>query len=122
MKQFKDLEFNYNPQNGGVTARLGLDNGYVVSVVSNKGKRSTYGGFYGDVDEGTYEIAIFDKEGEFFRLHEWDDVLGWQTPEEIDALMIKAQSKGFEEECAKNNIEQATVVETDVDVDDDVPF
>ena len=53
---------------------------YVFSVV--------YGGnSYGDGDD-SYELAIVDHEtDEFVQIREYDNVLGWQTRDEINHLM-----------------------------------
>ena len=76
-------------------ARLDLGD-YQVSVVTMRGKKPQYGGLYGSQAEGTYEVAVFaNTEGvdgkDMVHLSEWDDVLGWQTPEQITAIMAKIQ-------------------------------
>ena len=58
-----------------------------------KGDKPQYGGLYGSQLAGTYEVAVFGKDGSsMVHLSEWDDVLGWQTPEQITAIMAKIQT------------------------------
>lgn len=56
---------------------------YIFSVV--------YGGCsYGDGDN-SYELAVVDHEtDEFVQIREYDNVLGWQTQDEINHLMSQA--------------------------------
>jgi len=96
MKTFDDLAFAVHPNvDGGLMARLDLGD-YQVSVVTMRGKKPQYGGLYGSQAEGTYEVAVFaNTEGvdgkDMVHLSEWDDVLGWQSPEQITAIMAKIQ-------------------------------
>ena len=96
MKSFDDLVFDKHPNvDNGLMARLDLGD-YQVSVVTMRGKKPQYGGLYGSQAEGTYEVAVFaNTEGvdgkDMVHLSEWDDVLGWQTPEQITAIMAKIQ-------------------------------
>ena len=95
MKTFDDLVFKTHPNvAGGLMSRLDLGD-YQVSVVTMKDKKPQYGGLYGSQAEGTYEVAVFantDSDGkDMIHLSEWDDVLGWQTPEQITAIMAKIQ-------------------------------
>lgn len=84
---FDDLDFkpHPNPYNkGAVQARLRLNENVEVSVVG--GGR----GLYGDGVE-TFEIAAFDSSGNFIKLANNDDVLGWQSVAEINEIMAKFQ-------------------------------
>ena len=91
MKTFDDLVFNDHPNTaGGLMARLDLGD-YQVSVVTMKGDKPQFGGLYGSQLAGTYEVAVFTKGEGMLRLSEWDDVLGWQTPEQLTALMATIQ-------------------------------
>ena len=95
MKTFDDLVFNAHPNvKDGLMARLDLGD-YQVSVVTMKGKKPQYGGLYGSQVDDTYEVAVFATPAsvgsEMVRLSEWDDVLGWQSPEQITAIMAKIQ-------------------------------
>ena len=84
---FQDLDFkpHPNPYNkGAVQARLRLNENVEVSVVGG-GQ-----GLYGDGVE-TFEIAAFDSSGNFIKLGNGDDVLGWQSVAEINKTMAKLQ-------------------------------
>tara|TARA_Y100000310_G_scaffold34832_1_gene32981 strand:+ start:346 stop:762 length:417 start_codon:yes stop_codon:yes gene_type:complete len=90
---FGDLVFNAHANvNGGVQAKLDLGNNIEISVVSMKGEPQEFGGLYGNVSEGTYEVAIFHNDS-MQPLSPWDDVIGWQTKAEITELMGKLQGK-----------------------------
>ena len=83
MKTFNDLEFGPHPTGlGGKIAQMDLGNGYKISVVG--GGR----GLYGD-GETTFEVAMFDRMNEMIILGETDQVLGWQTIEEINEIIKK---------------------------------
>jgi hypothetical protein len=83
MKTFNDLEFGPHPTGlGGKIAQMDLGNGYKISVVG--GGR----GLYGD-GETTFEVAMFDRMNEMITLGENDQVLGWQTIEEINEIIKK---------------------------------
>ena len=80
-KTFSDLVFNAHANvNNGVQAKLDLGNGLEISVVSMKKREGEYGGLYGDVTEGTYEVAVF-QNNNMLPLSAFDDVKGWQTEE-----------------------------------------
>ena len=90
---FSDLVFNAHANvTNGVQAKLDLGNGIEISVVSMKKKEGEFGGLYGDVSEGTYEVAVF--QGNAMQpLSAWDDVIGWQTEDEVSELMRKLQGE-----------------------------
>ena len=90
---FSDLVLNAHANvTNGVQAKLDLGNGIEISVVSMKKKEGEFGGLYGDVSEGTYEVAVF--QGNAMQpLSAWDDVIGWQTKAEITELMGKLQGE-----------------------------
>jgi len=86
-KTFSDLDFNDHANvSGGVQAKLELDNDLEVSVVSMKGEHEGYGGLYGNVKEGTYEVAVF-HHGNMLPLSPFDDVIGWRTEDELNTLL-----------------------------------
>jgi hypothetical protein len=88
-KTFADLVFNAHANvNNGVQAKLDLGNGLEISVVSMK----SGGGLYGDVTEGTYEVAVF-QSNNMLPLSPFDDVLGWRTEDELTELMGELQGK-----------------------------
>ena len=83
MKTFDDLEFGPHPNGlGGKIAQMDLGNGYKISVVG--GGR----GLYGD-GETTFEVAMFNRMNEMITLGENDQVLGWQTIDEINEIIKK---------------------------------
>ena len=91
-KTFKDLKFEiHNNVTNGIQANLDLGNGILISVVSMLGERPL-GGLYGNVHEGTYEVAVFHNNS-MLPLSEYDDVVGWQTVDEITVLMSELQGK-----------------------------
>ena len=92
-KTFADLVFNAHANvNNGVQAKLDLGNGLEISVVSMKKREGEYGGLYGDVTEGTYEVAVF-QSNNMLPLNATDDVRGWQTEDELTELMGELQGK-----------------------------
>lgn len=60
-------------------------NGYTVSLAMGEGMYSTAGG------EGftSAEVAAWDSDGNWVRLGDNDDVIGWQSPEQVLAIMNK---------------------------------
>ena len=91
MLDFDDLDFQpHRGTNGAVQAKLDFGNGLSISVVAGLKDRR---GLYGSVEEGLYEVAIFDKNG-MIPLSPSDDVVGWQSPAQVSILMAKAQSEG----------------------------
>ena len=92
MKTFDDLVFKDHPNTAdGLMCQLKLGD-YTISVVTMKGEKPQLGGLYGSQLAGTYEVAVFGKkEKGMIALSEWDDVLGWQTPKQITAIMATIQ-------------------------------
>lgn len=91
MKTFDDLKFKLHPNGmGGILGQMELGNGYKISVVGG-GK-----GLYGD-GKTTFEVAVFDRIGEMIKLDENDQVLGWQTKEQVNEIIKK-----FEDEPVLN--------------------
>ncbi len=88
-KTFSDLEFaKHNAIDGGVQAKLDLGNGFEISVVSMKDGGSS---LYGNMSEGTYEVAVFYND-EMTPLAKYDDVIGWQDEVAITRLMKEVQT------------------------------
>lgn len=92
--KFKDLNFGPHPissigdGNVRVQAVHKFESGYSISVVGGE-----Y--LYGDGIE-TFEVAIFDPNGDFHRLDGWyDDVCGWQTKDEVNNILYQLQISGF---------------------------
>jgi hypothetical protein len=61
-------------------------NGYTVSLAMGDGIYST-----GNVKDGfsAVEVAAWDADGKWVKLGDNDDVIGWQSPEEVLAIMNK---------------------------------
>ena len=96
IKNFSDLTFEPHANvNNGVQAKLDLGNSLEISVVSMKKKEGEYGGLYGDVTEGTYEVAVF-QSNNMLPLNATDDVRGWQTEDDLNELMHSLQGNAVE--------------------------
>ena len=97
MKVFKDLVFSAN-RTGGVNSRTDFDNGFSLSVVAGGIAYSTPREDNTDPDFfSAFEVAVFNNEGEFtrefFPEDHLDDVMGWQSRDDINTLMLLIQSK-----------------------------
>ena len=96
MKTFKDITFKpHKVGKGSIQGLLMLDNGIELSIVAGEGMYSTgKTGVRGPVDNvkdvSSFEVAIFDQDGNFIE-DDHDMVLGWQSREDIDKL-IQAHS------------------------------
>ena len=92
---FQDLKFNAHAVKAdGVQARLDLGNGLQISVVAMKDKDQSFGGLYGNASKGTYEVAVFGNAYSILPIASYDDVLGWQTKDDINKLMDNLQGDG----------------------------
>jgi hypothetical protein len=67
---------------GGLQGQIKLSNGVTVSVVA--GPR-----LYGDIDDDTWEVAAWKEDGVWLRLAEYDDVVGWQTREQVNEIICR---------------------------------
>ena len=92
MKKFEDIKWKkHRLGKGHIQGLLMLDNGIELSVVAGSGMYSAgKDGVRGEVnnvkDASSFEVAIFDQDGEFIG----DDmVLGWQSREDIDKIIKK---------------------------------
>ena len=91
IKTFTDLVFTDHPNvANGVQAKLDVGNRVEISVVSMKNNPPLYGSLYGDASNGTYEVAVFHNDS-MLPLSPWDDVLGWQTEDDLNELMASLQ-------------------------------
>ena len=91
-KTFSDLVFEkHNVVENAVQSRLDLGNGFEISVVSMKNGGH---GLYGNVSEGTYEVAVFHN-GDMTPLAKYDDVIGWQDEVAITRLMKEVQTNSL---------------------------
>ena len=90
-KTFTDLDFHaHRTTRNAIQAKLDLGNGIQISVVSHKDNEPSFGGLYGNASNGTYEVAVFQND-DFVPLSPADDVIGWQTKDDINDLMSKLQ-------------------------------
>ena len=83
MKTFKDLEFKPHPIGNGVQAVINFDNNYGVSVVK-------FNGSYG-YQQDLWEVAILYKGILTYNTGITDDVLSYQTDEDVTEVMKKVQ-------------------------------
>ena len=65
---------------------LVLENGYTVSVQWTEIT-------YSSKDESTAEVAAWDRDGNWLKLSENDDVIGWQTVDDALKLIIEISKK-----------------------------
>ena len=85
MKTFKDLPFEPHPNMNGVQARIQFENGYGASVVKGE---YTYGG-----NEGLYELAVLDSEGDLtYETPITNDVLGYLSEDDVTDVLKQIQS------------------------------
>lgn len=85
MKTFKDLVFEQHGWDKTAHhARMDFDNGYGVSVL--------HGGKYFYTEDNTYEVGILKDSHLCYTTPITNDVLGWQTPEQVTEIMEKLQS------------------------------
>ena len=92
MKSFDDLEFTYDDSIRRWSASLTLDNGYQFSVISGIDD-GAFQPFYGRYPD-TFEVAVFNLDGNFVPLSVSDDVLGWQAPHRVTSLMHQFEMDG----------------------------
>ena len=96
MLVFKDLE--WKSWQDGVASSPKFDNGFELSIVAGPGKYSSPKDESNSPDDFvSFEVAIFDPQGNWatkdFVPDHHDDVLGWQSRGQINALMLLIQSK-----------------------------
>lgn len=84
MKTFKDLKFKPHPIGNGLQAKMNFDNDYGVSVVKFNGSY----GFSNDL----WEVAILYKDSLTYNTEITDDVLGYQTDQDVTDVMKKVQA------------------------------
>jgi len=83
MKTFHDLEFNPHSIGNGLHAKMNFDNGYGVSVIKH-----TYSYGY---EKNLWKVAILYKGKLCYDTHITDDVLGWQTEDDVTNVMKQVQ-------------------------------
>lgn len=130
LKNFSDLDFSADSDDlKTIRARLQLGD-YVVSVVTSLGVNRGFS--YGTLPSQTFEVAVFDARGDFVPLGVADDVLGWQSMDQLNYLMAQLQSDDVEEWVKVKRAEKLTwqkeldddfdfAMKYSDDVDDDVP-
>ena len=74
---FNLLNFQPHSLPNAVQALYKFDNDWQISVVSGSD-----GKFYGNLDDGTYEVAVFRPNGNMT-----EDVSGWNTKQQVSAMM-----------------------------------
>lgn len=92
MKNFKDIEFKPDII-GGVRGKLEIENGMMISVVAGKFNYCTPREDSPVNGWSSFEVAIFDSEGNFVTKKickdECGNVLGWKSREDINDLITK---------------------------------
>ena len=107
LKGFDDLTFGQHggfPQGKARQAKLSFgqrdkDNQdqFTISVVQNLNDGN---GLYGHIDDNTYEVAMwYDGRDTMLPLSLGDDVLAWQTPDQVTRLMHQAHLNDFAWVC-----------------------
>ena len=85
MKTFKDLEFKNHP-NAFIFSKqaiISFDNDYGLSIINGEGAYC---------DEHTFEVAILFKDKLTYNTDITNDVLTYQSEEDINDIMIKLQN------------------------------
>jgi len=95
MKVFKDLKFEPR-ETGGVGAALKFENGITISVQASGGAYSTpREDLLSPDDYSSFEVVLLDVDGEWMTGQILpgcnDDVMGWQSREQINFIMSVAQ-------------------------------
>ena len=100
MKLFKDISFEThpNPYAKGLLGRLDLGDGLMLSVIQGDG-------LYGNKKDNTFEIALFNGD-DYVPLSAFEDVMGWQTPDEIDVILTELQEDSQEFISKRNEAKQ----------------
>ena len=132
LKTFADLDFTADPDDlKTIRARLRLGN-YTLSVVTWLGVKRGFS--YGTLPSQTFEVAVFDAKGDMVPLSVADDVLGWQSMDQLNYLMAQLQADDVEtwmsikraEKLAwqremDEDYDNALSYDNGVDMDDDMP-
>ena len=104
LKTFADLDFTADSDDlKTIRARLQLGD-YMVSVVTSLGVERGFS--YGTLPSQTFEVAVFDEKGDFVPLSVADDVLGWQSMDQLNYLMAQLQSDNVEDWMANKMAEK----------------
>ena len=118
LKTFADLDFTADPDDlKTIRARLQLGD-YTVSVVTSLGVQRGFS--YGTLPSLTFEVAVFDYKGDFVPLGVADDVLGWQSMDQLNYLMAQLQADDVEDWAKVKRAEKLTW-QKELDMEDDMP-
>ena len=94
LKNFSNLDFSADSDDlKTIRARLQLGD-YTISVVTSLGVNRGFS--YGTLPSQTFEVAVFDAKGDFVPLSVADDVLGWQSLDQLNHLMAQLQADNVE--------------------------
>ena len=86
---------------------------FTISVVQNLNDGT---GLYGHINDDTYEVAMwFQDRDSMLPLSVSDDVLGWQTPDQVTKLMHQAQLNDFAWVTLLHNLRDELRKELDLD-------
>ena len=81
-------------ENKGV--QITFDNGWTISVQWGKGnycdRRFSMETEQGIVECKNAEVAVWDADGVWLPMSDGDDVIGWQTPDDIAALIARVSA------------------------------
>lgn len=106
LKNFSDLDFSADSDDlKTIRARLRLGN-YTLSVVTWLGVERGFS--YGTLPSQTFEVAVFDAKGDFVPLSVADDVLGWQSMDQLNYLMAQLQADDVEDWAKVKRAEKLT--------------
>ena len=93
--EFKELEFKSFLD--GFRSSYDFDNGYYISVVAGAGMYSNPKEGNSPDDFNLFEVAVFNPEGKWSTKDFFpgikDDVMGWQSREDINDLILLIESK-----------------------------
>jgi len=124
LKGFDDLTFSQHggfAQGKAIQAKLTFghrdkhnQDQFTISVVQNIGDGT---GLYGDHSDNTYEVAMwFQDRDAMLPLGRCDDVLAWQTPNQVTKLMHDAQLNDFAWVTLLHRIRDDYKKELDLDI------
>ena len=121
LKNFSDLDFSADSDDlKTIRSRLQLGD-YTISVVTWLGVERGFS--YGTLPSQTFEVAVFDAKGDFVPLSVADDVLGWQSMDQLNYLMAQLQSDNVEDWIANKMAEKlAWQKEMDEDYDNALSY
>ena len=106
LKTFSDLDFSADADDlKTIRARLQLGD-YTVSVATWLGVERGFS--YGTLPSHTFEVAVFDAKGDFVPLSVADDVLGWQSLDQLNYLMAQLQADDVDDWAKVKRAEKLT--------------